>query len=359
MPPVSSENVESSATERAVEFAPVGDIPFPRIDLAILHDPIPAILAAPEFTDTRRFFSGTLWNSRALQTSTALALHYSLVRNLRPDHVVEIGTYRGGTAEILSRALDANQHGTLHTVSPFETEGFGPIFAQWPEQLRQRTKYYPIDSMAFFMKAAAENIHTGIVFVDGNHDYEFASFDIWSAARRMVPGGFIFIDNVAQFGPYRAAMDFLATNPGWRACGRWPADLDETRAFAPGRTWILETDSLVLRAPFHHVVGRRPSTLGQIGWHSMEVAGLTVQPAMQGQQGLLKAQCIVRAFSPQRIMEVMTEAESFLKGDREPVQLRFARSWASETGFNSYTVEPWLCWMGDEPLELAALPTLS
>jgi predicted O-methyltransferase YrrM len=42
----------------------------------------------------------------------------------------------------------------------------------------------------------------GLVLVDGSHEYEFASFDIDAAPKRLERGGFIVIDNVSQAGPY-------------------------------------------------------------------------------------------------------------------------------------------------------------
>lgn len=337
--------------------APLEDIPVPRLDLAMAADPVAAIVGAAEFRQMERFFTDFGERSHSLLSPTALALLYAVVCNLRPDHVVEIGTYRGGTAEALSRALEANQHGMLHTVGPFDAECFEPILAQWPRQLRQRTRYYPIDSMAFFMKAAAQMIRPGVVLVDGNHDYEFATFDIYSAARFLEPGGFIFIDNVSQSGPYRASVDFLAANPGWRPCGRPPSNVDEARAFDRDRFWVLQTDFLILRAPSHHLVDRTPKTFGEIEWPSLDVEGLTIVPARAGQRGLLKVQCVLRAFSHPRVLEIITDAECLLQGGAEPVHIRFERSWTSEPGFDSYRVEPWLCWQGDAPLELAALPT--
>ena len=135
-----------------VLFGPIADVPCPRIDLRALPDPVPAILGAPEFAETTRYFAQSPGGRRSLLTDLSQALLYTLIRNLRPAHVVEIGTYRGGTAESLSRALQANDFGTLHTVSPYDAERSGPIFARWPEELRRRTRYHPVDSMMFFMQ---------------------------------------------------------------------------------------------------------------------------------------------------------------------------------------------------------------
>ena len=74
--------------------------------------------------------------------------------------------------------------------------------------------------MDFFGLAGRHGSKYGMIFVDGNHDYEFALFDILSAARALEPGGLIVIDNISQPGPYFALLEFLAKNPGWRQWGR-------------------------------------------------------------------------------------------------------------------------------------------
>jgi hypothetical protein len=117
-------------------FGPVVDDPFPHVDLAGEADPVAAMIAAPEFDRTLRYFAQDVGATRSLLPHTARALLYATIRNLRPDDVVEIGTYQGSTAEVLGRALQANGHGMLHTVSPYDAERFAPVFAQWPNEVR-------------------------------------------------------------------------------------------------------------------------------------------------------------------------------------------------------------------------------
>ena len=265
--------VQESAAPSAL-FGPISDVPYPRIDLRGLPDPVPAILGAPEFAETTKYFAQSPGARRSLLTDLSQALLYTLIRNMRPAHVVEIGTYRGGTAEGLSRALQANGHGTLHTVSPYDAERFGPIFAQWPEELRCRTRYHPVDSMMFFMQMDQERIQPDLVLVDGHHDYEFANFDIQASARRLTPGGFILIDNVSQAGPFRAAGEFLASHPGWRDCGARSPPPDRTKAFDSNRSRIPGADFYVLRAPFAYLIGEAPQTFGVLPWGEGQVRGL-------------------------------------------------------------------------------------
>ena len=89
------------------------EISYPLVDLAAIANPIPAIMSAPEFYQTVEFFQQNPASARSLLGPTAQALIFSLVRNGRPEHVVEIGTYKAGTTEGISRALDANGVGLL------------------------------------------------------------------------------------------------------------------------------------------------------------------------------------------------------------------------------------------------------
>lgn len=341
----------------AVPFAPVVDIPFPRVDLAAA-DPIAAMIAAPEFAQTREFFASDPGATRSLLSVLARALMYATIRNVKPDDVVEIGTYQGGTAEVLARALQANGHGMLHTVSPFDVERFGPVFAQWPEQIRGHATYHPIDSMAFFIRMGEQHIDPGVVFIDGNHDFEFAAFDIWSAARRLISGGFIFVDNVSQAGPYRAVVEFLAARPAWRSCGLVPGTRNPSKAFDRERTTIPGTDFFVLQAPFAFFIDKMPETLGDIGWDQRPLSGLRIEPLERNQAGHLTIQCILRAFSEAEVVERETAIDCALETHDEPIEIRFPAPLRIEGTFDRRSIEPWLCWKGEKPLALKRPPEL-
>jgi hypothetical protein len=270
--------------------------------------------------------------------------------------VVEIGTYKGGTAESMSRALHANGHGTLHTVSPYDAELFGPIFAQWPEPLRRRTRYHPVDSMMFFMQMDQEGNRLDLVLVDGHHDYEFAAFDIQAAARRLTPRGFILIDNVSQAGPFQAAVDFLASHPGWRDCGVTSVSHDMTKAFDLGRTRIPKTDFCVLRAPSVYLVDKAPLTFGVLSWQDRPVVGLRLSLGSPRSVGTLHVQCILRGFSDTRIDEIVGSASCKIDGSTDEIDIAFPAPIAAEPVFARYQVEPWLIWQGDAPLALSSPP---
>src|SRR6202035_752375 len=161
-----------------LDIKPISDIAFPRMDLAASENPVEEIMAAPEFEATKAYFFDNPAAPRSLVSSQSQALLYSLIRNLRPDHVFEIGTYKAGTTEAICRALYANGQGIAHAVDPFRGEYIAAVLKLWPPELFRHVQLHAKDSMAFYGDMERHNIHPALVFVDGNHDYEFATFDI-------------------------------------------------------------------------------------------------------------------------------------------------------------------------------------
>jgi predicted O-methyltransferase YrrM len=350
------QSLADTPPDRSLEIDPIVELPWPRIRLDELANPIPTLVQSPAFADCERFFSDGPSATRSLLTPKAQALLYVTIRNLRPDHVLEIGTYKGGTTEGLARAVQANGQGVVHTVSPFDVERFERISARWPIELRRHVRYHPVDSMAFFMTADQERLQLKIVLIDGNHDYEFASFDIQAAARRLQPGGFIFIDNVSQAGPYFAVRDFLAQHPDWIDCCEVPWLPGIARAFDRNRTTIPETDFIVLRSPFHYSVGNRPTGFSEIEWTERPVTGLRLSFAHPPEAGMLHIQCVLRGFSERLLAEIVGEGQHAVAADASEVEISLIEPIEVAGRFDRYLVEPWLVWPGGRPLALNAPP---
>ena len=328
---------------------------FPIVDLAVA-DPIADILGAPAFRECVQFFAANEAIERALVSPVTQALLFTLVRNIRPEHVIEIGTYKASTTEAICRALCANNRGIIHTVDPY---GAGMVFdtlRKWPALLRRHICFYPTDSMDFYDLARHDDIRADVVFVDGNHDYEFALFDIESAARLIRPGGFIIIDNISQAGPYFAARDFLRNHPRWCECGHCIDNYRPEFPFDPHRTTIINTDACALRAPTNYFVGDRPTTRGQQIVTASKIDGISLAVA-QPATGTLYLQCVVRVFDtpPTEATIENTVTMSGTHGaTRVPLQWKFD---PKDVQF-ARTAELWLAWQGDRELELAEEPNL-
>jgi predicted O-methyltransferase YrrM len=339
--------------DKGLAVHPVTDIAWPSFDLARVDDPVKEILSSNAFGTATQFFADNPAAQRSLVSGQAQALLYCIIRNLRPDHVFEIGSYKAGTAEALCRALQANGHGLLHTVDPFRGDYVAATIAHWPAELTRYVSIHPMTSMDFYMEMERQGVRPGVVFVDGNHDYEFALFDIGRAAKYMTPGGFIFVDNVAQPGPFFAARDFLSTNPGWRELGGSTEQYDPSLSFDRKRSSIPNTDFIVLRAPSAHVAGDRPTTFGRTRWWSPTVKGIELQLDGSPATGQLDVQLVLRGFGSQPVEKI---GETSLRLDRASGTVSVPMEITVQGGFTYFTVEPWLIWRGDQPLSIAVPP---
>ena len=339
--------------DKGLDVAPITDIAWPSIDLTQCNDPILAVLSSTEFESATRFFAENPASQRSLVSPQAQALLFSILRNLRPDHVIEIGSYKAGTTEALCRALHANGHGFVHTVDPFRADYITATIKHWPPELLAHVRVHSMSSMDFYMDMERQGIRPGIVFVDGNHDYEFALFDIGRAAKYLSHGGFIFVDNIAQPGPFLAARDFLAVNPGWRELGGLTEKHNTPRSFDRARSTIPNTDFIVLQAPRSYVVNNRPTTFGRQRWWSPAVNGLELQLHEPAATGFLDIQVVLRGFGSQpveAIGETTIRLEAALGAISVPLQIKV------QGQFTYFSVETWLIWRGDRPLYLTVPP---
>ena len=328
-------------------------IPFPVNDLSS-DNPIAEILNAPEFGEAGMVIYKTAAAQRGLISAVSAALIYTLVRNAKPQHVVEIGTYNGGTSELICQALHENGSGTLHTIGPFDAERVVPIFNSWPQELRRHLEFYPMTSMDFYYRLYARGIRPEIAFIDGDHSYQAALFDIQSLARSLARRGFLLIDNISQSGPYYAAMDFLHRNPDWSQCKvRDPNLADPNKAFDTERRSIPETDFEVLRAPRGYSIGLRPVTFGEMP-SATKVKGLRIHA--ETARGTLHAQCVLRGFGSASAEEVTMAALDIAKPGT--VDLMFPEPLEIKGSFERCSAEPWLVWSGETPLSLSRIPTI-
>ena len=129
-----------------------------------------------------------------------------LIRSLAPRRVLEIGTLRGGTFFLLSRA--AHPHATLITLDlPFG--GFGIGYPRWKDPLLQACGW-PTQTIEL-IRGDSHDVQTfqrvrailgrdellDLLFIDGDHSYEGVKkdFELYSALVRK--GGVIVLHDIA------------------------------------------------------------------------------------------------------------------------------------------------------------------
>jgi predicted O-methyltransferase YrrM len=337
----------------AFEILPIQDIPCPIVS-TIGQQSLIGLMNDQTFLRCVEFFSKSPSATQSLVSPHFQALMYTLVRNTRPRDVFEIGTYRAATSEAICRALHANGAGLLHTADPYGAEIVPAILSSWPPELARHARFYTADSMLFFERMKRLSIEPYIVFIDGNHDYEFAAFDIEAAAQQISPGGWILVDNIAQPGPFLAARDFLARNPDWND-EAMIADKPADPPYDVHRPTIINTDCAILRRPSARMIRPgRPRTAGQQSWTNSFVAGIQV-PLSAPATGTLRAQCILRSFGKALVEKIATEQVTLQQASG--AQLATFNPPLEVPSASNYTVEIWLTWDGEAPLRLSGNPS--
>jgi hypothetical protein len=90
----------------------------------------------------------------------------------------------------------------------------------WPSPIRDMMSFKPISSGDFFYIGSLHDRRKfDLIFVDGNHVYDYALFDLTLSAQRLRPGGILAVDNAEISGVFYALRSFLLVNPSWLLLG--------------------------------------------------------------------------------------------------------------------------------------------
>jgi len=319
---------------------------------------IDAIQSSAFYEDAFSYFRD--YPARSLMSDHSRAVLYSLIRIRRPTYISEIGTLHAGTTEVLARACWENNWGIIYTADPFGGERCPPIIASWPEDLRKYASFHPLSSMDLFGYLIQRKIFLDMTLVDGNHDYEYALFDLLMAARITRPGGIVVMDNAEQSGPFNAARAFLAANPLWRELGSAVASYDPSNPFNPERASLPGTTFIILQAPAHPAIGDVPRSWGQVETDSPRLGGLVFNLPQQKTAGVLHYHVVFRGFQ-EGADPLEAKKLGHIRIDvSEATTLRHAFDEALQLpGGAKYTVEIDMSWQPDAaspPLELTAVP---
>lgn len=288
---------------------------------------------------------------------------------MRPQAVAEVGTFYAGTTEVMARALWENGSGMIYTTDPYGADRCPDIIAGWPHELRSITHYRPLNSMDFFLELDRQRCALDLVLVDGNHDFEFALFDLQMSARLLRPGGVVVMHNAEQSGPFKAARAFMAANPAWRELGNSIADYDPRKPFDRDRASLYPTSFVVLQAPPFLSIGSGPHSWGQKPTPASFAGGLLLELLPQATAGTLHYQALLRGFADGNRYIAELQAEGAVRieldGPAKTLACRFDEPLAivvpAQHGEASFTFEVDLSWRpdaGSPPLALADIPSL-
>ena len=261
-------------------------------------------IASEPFQTLCNFFAD--YPGHSLLSSVGRAFLYQLVRANRPGDVVEIGTYWGGTAEVIARALHANNFGHLYTCDPYGAERCPAVMAQWAPALRKRVTFLPANSMALADYLKMREIRLDLAFIDGCHDFEYALFDVIACAHIMRPGGIVVLDNAEHPGVYSAFREFMRANPDWSSLSTFDAKAAFADPFSQTleRSSVKDTTFIVLEAPrFTSLSPGAYTSTGQVGFSGHVLSGLRIT-ALPGGAGQLHYEACLRGFGEGMPIEV-------------------------------------------------------
>jgi predicted O-methyltransferase YrrM len=294
----------------------------------------------------------------SLMSDHSRAMLFSIIKVRRPTYIAEIGTFRASTTEVMARACWENNWGGIDTTDPFPFTGRRrhPIIASWPKDLQKYVRFHPLTSMGFFSDLDRRRISLDLTLIDGDHDYEYASFDLQMTARRTRPSGIVVMDNAEQSGPFHAARTFLAANPTWRELGRAIADYHPDHPFDPARASAPDTGFIMLQAPAFIPIGAGPHSWGPMRIDQPAVAGLALQLARPA-NGTLHYQVTLRAFlkDEQPVEQKAIGAVKVEATTPQAVSVPFTGS-LKVPEREIHTVEIDLSWNGVEALALTVPP---
>jgi predicted O-methyltransferase YrrM len=347
-------------SEHRIDVRPLGPIATPKGHVSDIAE----VMASPEYAEIRAYFS--LYPGRSLMSDHSRALLYSLVRIMQPQLIAEIGTLHAGTTEVFARALWENGGGIVHTADPYGGERCPAIISQWPAELQRHAHFHAKSCMDFFARVVLESKVFDLLLIDGNHDYEYALFDLQMAVRLMRPGGVVVMDNSEQSGPFKATRLFLAANPAWREIGNAIASYDPLKPFERERASLPDTSFLLLRAPEYLSIGQGPHSWGQAWIDTPQLSGLRLQVVRQC-KGILLYQIYLRGFANgnQWVKEERIEGSVRIEvGDGEASIDHLPGPTLSVASLPEYddqlfTLKLDLSWQADSsspPLALATLP---
>lgn len=126
-----------------------------------------------------------------INLDNSLALHRTVIEK-RPSVVVEIGMAYGASSLSILDALEQNQHGRLISIDPYTRWESGCLIAHHQieragfahrHEHRQECSYLALPNLL------QEGISPDLVYIDGNHNFDYAFLDCFLADKLLPVGG--------------------------------------------------------------------------------------------------------------------------------------------------------------------------
>jgi len=140
---------------------------------------------------------------------------YALIRGRQPRRVLEVGTARGGSALVITTALDRNGgNGHVWSVDPL------PRLALSLRLYRGRFTQIAEPSPSGIHTAAAQAREPfDLIFIDGLHTYTQVGLDLAAAIEHARDGALILLHDAFHLGVSTAIAEAISAEPRLRDCG--------------------------------------------------------------------------------------------------------------------------------------------
>ena len=329
------------------------------VDRAALTD----LVALPSFAAVKDYFSA--YPRRGLSSSVGRSLMFHIVKAMRPELVIEIGTYYAGMTEVIARALWENGAGHIVTIDPYGADRVPPVIATWPDALAKHVIYAPMTSMDLYIDFDRTMRRYDLAFIDGYHPYEFAFYDLISLAKWIRPGGVIVVDDFKQPGVFWAVKHFLRLNPTWRELGGAMNAWRPTDPFGSIRESVPGSNFLLLAPPPVLEIVDTPIPFEGSPFTEPGVSGFELDLAADNARGFLHGMVMLRSSStaqngvlPEQQM-VVTKTILEATPGRRVVKLPAPLITKQDPATSLRSVEivlSWQCLDGRHPLRLQAEP---
>lgn len=168
-------------------------------------------------------------NAPAQLSSTERFLLFTLVRSLSPAVVVEIGTFRGGSASIIAAALRSAQFGHAWCIDPHPK-----LAIQWSDISDRATLIQESSPDAFATISKLIPAPIDFVFIDGDHSYDAVVRDTLALISHLADNAWLLYHDAASHAVADAIDHCLENIPQLRDAGMlsryfnadsWPGEL--------------------------------------------------------------------------------------------------------------------------------------
>lgn len=255
---------------------------------------IRALLQHPAIIDLKRNALARAPEGSTIH-ATERAIMYAVMRDMKPRHSLEIGTYFAGTTKLL--ALAAHQTGgQVITIDPYGAERAPGLLREWPAELARRVSFRPQSSTEFL---GPTNVipKFELIFVDGDHRYPNALHDLLASDENLLAGGMMIIDNAEIEDVMAACRSFLRDQPDYEFVAiRETGSIERHPAISEkADTAGSSVCFAVMRKPKTVAIRERGIVYRIIRLQRIKASAITVRAICDG-HARLELECVMRYF---------------------------------------------------------------